>query len=204
MYRTILFFLVLNSLLASCKSDTKKEVKKELSKKEQLLQQPFPEATKDNSMTAYVATNPNDNPLQEPKTTYEETKVPSMQELRNQGESIFTKRMSDKAEPIAALDVSRWGYDGEFNNGKFTDKIEGRWLDFSEKMTYTYGDQSGKKGGGKYHYDNDTHLLLVLDDNKSIKPVEYKIKIVNDALVLMGQATYGDGGYQAKLTRQKK
>jgi hypothetical protein len=198
MYRSVLFLLLIAVL--SCKKDVK-EV--DSTKKTDI---PFPEkATNENSKPTYIPTNSEDKPIREPKSLSEELAAPTIQELRAQGESIYKKRMSTKAQPMTALDVSRWGYDGEFSDGKFKpiEEIGGRWIDFSEKWTYTYGKNSNKLGGGKYHYDNDTNLLLLLDNDKEAKPIEYKVKIVNDALILMGQATYGDGGYQAKFTREK-
>jgi hypothetical protein len=198
MYRSFLFLLLIATL--SCRKDAKglKSTKK--------TDVSFTEtATSENSKPTYIPTNSGDKPIREPKSLSEELAPPTMQELRAQGESIYKKRMSEKAQPMTALDVSRWGYDGEFVDGKFKpiEEIGGRWIDFSEKWTYTYGKNSNKIGGGKYHYNSDTQLLLLLDNNKEAKPVEYKVKIVNDALVLMGQATYGDGGYQAKFTREK-
>ena len=76
-----------------------------------------------------------------------------------------------------------------------------KWIDFKDNFTYDYGMDKEKKGSGIYTYNFDTGLLLMVDDDISIKPNEYNVKIHNDIIILEGKSTYEDNNIQAKLGR---
>ncbi|MCB9310051.1 MAG: hypothetical protein H6567_08340 [Lewinellaceae bacterium] len=86
-------------------------------------------------------------------------------------------------------------------DGKFGDKLHGAWIDFKEDLTYTYGHYDKTEGQGLYIYDLDKELILLIDDNQTMKPQEFKVKVTNDNLVLVGTETYRDNAMQAKLDR---
>lgn len=87
------------------------------------------------------------------------------------------------------------------NQMTFGADLNGMWLDFKENNKYSYGYYNETYGGGKYVFTTDNNLLLLLDDDNRIKPQEFEVKYNDDALVLVGQATYGDNSMQIKSVR---
>jgi hypothetical protein len=80
----------------------------------------------------------------------------------------------------------------------------GKWINFKEDLTYEYGLKSKVLGNGRYHYDFDKGVILLLDNDKAIKPSEYRVKPLMDAMVFEGTSTYEDNNIQAKLERIEK
>jgi len=80
---------------------------------------------------------------------------------------------------------------------------EGKWIDFKEDLTYTYGLKQEEKGAGRYHYNFEEGIILMLDNDERIKPSEFGLKPFNDVLILEGKFTYSDNNMQAKLERIK-
>ncbi len=80
---------------------------------------------------------------------------------------------------------------------------EGKWIDFKEDLTYTYGYQKETNGGGRYHYHFEEGIILMLDNDENIKPSEFGIKPFNDVLIFEGKFTYSDNNMQGKLERIK-
>lgn len=107
-------------------------------------------------------------------------------------------------ESITILDKDIWVYEGTVKNTDLTpmDSLGGRWIDFKEDLTYEYGSYSESKGKGRYHYGLEKGLLLLIDDNEMIKPQEFKLRALNDILVLEGSFIYKDNNLQAKLGRR--
>ncbi len=88
------------------------------------------------------------------------------------------------------------------NQMSFASDIKGFWIDFQDGNKYAYGSFSETYGTGRCVYTSDNNLLLLLDDDQRIKPQEFEVKYNNDALVLVGQATYHDNSMQVKLLRK--
>ncbi|MBK8620539.1 MAG: hypothetical protein IPN79_01955 [Saprospiraceae bacterium] len=111
------------------------------------------------------------------------------------------KENGRKASPILTKDS--WQYEGIFRGSNFVnaDSLKQTWITFKDDLTYEYGKNKEKKGGGIYAYNFDTGLLHMVDNDGNIKPNEYNVKIHNDLIILEGQATYKDNNIQAKLVR---
>jgi hypothetical protein len=88
------------------------------------------------------------------------------------------------------------------NQMTFGAEVKGMWLDFKDNNTYAYGYYNENYGTGRYAYTTDNNLLLLIDNDERIKPQEFEVKYNNDALVLVGQATYGDNSMQIKSVRK--
>lgn len=88
------------------------------------------------------------------------------------------------------------------NQMTFGAEVKGMWLDFQNNNTYAYGYYNETYGTGRYVYTTDNNLLLLIDNDKRIKPQEFEVKYNNDALVLVGQATYSDNSMQIKSIRK--
>lgn len=101
------------------------------------------------------------------------------------------------------LEKDQWKVEAVFKGSSFIrhDSIGVKWIDFKDNFTYDYGMDKEKKGSGIYTYNFDTGLLLMVDDDISIKPNEYNVKIHNDIIILEGKSTYEDNNIQAKLGR---
>lgn len=173
------------ALLASCKKDaSKKEVTdsgtKEIPSKDQLI----------------------DSMAKEGFANITEGVSPEKIKAWNiEANNILKFRKEAVNETFAALETGVWEYEFVFEKGAMSKAGEkqGQWLDFDNKFGYQYGLYDKKEGSGKYHYDYKTGLVLMVDEDATIKPKEYKAMLNGDMLVLVGQATYLDNAYQAKL-----
>ena len=104
-------------------------------------------------------------------------------------------------ESYAIIEMDRWEYEFIARGADIKPAGNGMWIDFLPDLTYTYGDNDGQMGAGKYHYNFEDHTLLVVDNNKSIKPQEWEAKIAGPTMVLVGKATYRDNHLQVKLAQ---
>lgn len=124
--------------------------------------------------------------------------------MRKVATDILASRMKESSKSITIMDKDIWVYDGVVKNSDMTmrDSLGGSWIDFREDLTYEYGRYDKKGGKGKYHYDLDKGLLLMVDENEAIKPQEFEVKLRNDMMVIVGAPTYEDNNLQAKLVRE--
>lgn len=116
--------------------------------------------------------------------------------------SILNHRLKSKTKTAAMIEALTWEYafvyDGEMSApGVFS----GVWVDFKADHTYAYGKNSTVHGTGKYSYLIDREELLMVDDNSSKKPEEWKVLSSEDTMVLQGTATYYDNYIQMKLVK---
>lgn len=135
-----------------------------------------------------------------------ETKPQTKDELsafRQQAESILAFRIKEKPKTWAILDVGLWEYEFVFKDGAMSKAGEynGKWIDFDEKNNYQYGSYSTIEGKGSYHYDGDSHLLLLVDESEAILPQEFELKLLNGFMIAMGKNTFGPNAMQAKLKK---
>lgn len=124
-------------------------------------------------------------------------------QLNKQAESILNFRRKNNPVSDAIVDVGVWEIEMTYQDAKMSKPGEhkGKWIDFDEKGNYEYGLNSDIQGSGKYHYDNNTSLLIMVDNDKSIKPKEYELKFAGSIMIMMGKQTYQDNNYQAKLVK---
>lgn len=85
--------------------------------------------------------------------------------------------------------------------GKFGDKLNNAWIDFNDDFTYSYGHNDSHQGSGDYVYNFDKEQLLLIDHNQTMKPQEFKVRITNNDLLLVGTEIYRDNALQAKFVR---
>ena len=133
------------------------------------------------------------------------TKSVNIPKLRGQALSILEFRAKNDADSYAIVEADVWEYefvyDGEMSK---PDDYKGVWIDFLPDGTYEYGRYNDIQGSGKYNYHFERGELLMLDDDTSLKPQEWTVKSVGDAMVLVGTATYKDNAIQMKLERVKE
>jgi len=130
---------------------------------------------------------------------------PAMTALRDRAKSVYDFRMKNTEFSTAQiLDNGVWEYKFTFAEGAMSKlgELTGKWIDFEDNNTYEYGLYGDVKGSGIYHYDPLTTIALLIDDDPSVKPQEFEMKIVMDALVMVGQKTYNDNGTQSKLDKR--
>jgi len=102
-------------------------------------------------------------------------------------------------ESYAAIEMDRWYYEFKAFGDEISPCFDGEYIDFLPDLSYEYGNNNGKLGGGKYHYGLESGVVLLVDNNAKIKPREYIAKIAGPTMVLQGEPTYGDNVFQAKL-----
>ena len=86
----------------------------------------------------------------------------------------------------------------------FGEDIKGAWFQFNDDNTYRVGSFAEETGGGRYHYNSDKSILLLLSDDPRMKPQEFNVLINNNAIVFVGEATYKDNNMQCKLHKEDK
>lgn len=126
-----------------------------------------------------------------------------IKQMNEQALAILQYRRENKPKNYAIIDVGVWAYEAAFKDGAMSKpgEYDGHWIDFDENNNYEFGIKNQVKGSGKYHYDNDSQLLLLVNNNPEVKPEEYELKLVNDIMIMMGKTTYQDNGFQAKLVK---
>lgn len=124
-------------------------------------------------------------------------------QLNKQAKNILEFRRKNKPVNDAIIDVGVWEYEMIFQDGKMSKAGEhkGQWIDFDEKGNYEYGLNSDIQGSGQYHYDNESNLLLLVDNNNANKPKEYELKFAGSIMIMMGKQTYQDNNFQCKLVK---
>lgn len=126
-------------------------------------------------------------------------------QFRANAQRILDSRIAQSGgKSVTFIEKDIWTFEGIVINAdtKFGDKVAGEWMDFKEDMTYTYGNYQNTYGSGRYHYDIDKSLLLLVDNDPKMKPQEFDVKMANDAMVWVGAGVYQDANMQCKLIRQ--
>ena len=124
--------------------------------------------------------------------------------MKQDAELIINHRLKETGEKShIILDKGLWEFEfifvGRARPGP--NQLSGYWVDFSEDLTYTFGQYQDVLGGGRYHYSIDSGLLLMINDSDKIKPQEFEAKIFDVTLIMDGNHIYRDNNYNAKLKR---
>ncbi len=77
--------------------------------------------------------------------------------------------------------------------------IAGKWIQFKEDLTYEYGKFDKTTGKGRYHYQPLTQLIILLDQNENVRPLEYEIGWSEGYIVLQGTPTFDDSEIAIKM-----
>lgn len=134
-----------------------------------------------------------------------EEATPAMIALHERAKSVYEFRMKNTEFSTAQiLDAGVWEYKFTFADGAMSEvgALAGKWIDFADDNTYEYGLYDDVKGSGIYHYDPMTTIALLVDNDPAEKPQEFEMKLVMDALVMVGQKTYNDNSTQSKLDKR--
>ena len=182
---TYLISVLILILLCSCKPDN--------------VERPAPIAktTQNNSS--------NENPVIR-EAREQRKKGPSPEEItkwRSQALSILNHRLKQYPKTYAIMEANTWEY--QFvHNGEMSKPgdYKGIWIDYKEDHTYEYGDGKSVVGSGKYNFHLEREEVLMVDDDPSKKPQEWKVKHADDIMIMMGTATYKDNHIQQKLGRE--
>lgn len=124
--------------------------------------------------------------------------------MREDAEIIINHRYKEtEKKSYIILDKDLWEFEFIFSGRKMTamNQMAGYWIDFSEDMTYSYGYYQEVKGNGRYTFNLDTGLLLMIDNSENIKPMETEAKLFDQTLVMDGNDIYKDNNFNAKLKR---
>ena len=178
-YHIFYFLLALVVFQISCKSDNTKSNKSSQTSAEKLIEEGY--------------------------TIIPDSGIsPDMIEMWNKSAlNILEHRIKEDDESYAIIEDKVWEYQFIHSGGEMSKpgQFAGHWLDFLDDNTYEYGIGKDIKGGGRYHYSPMTTLLLMVDNNQSIKPREHKLSIAGDIFVFSGSGVYKDNGTQGKLVR---
>lgn len=132
----------------------------------------------------------------------EELSGDEIKTMRSNALSILNHRQKESNNKAYSIIVNNlWKYDGAVKNSDFLkgDQLAGKWIAFKDDLTYEYGDYQETKGSGRYFFDLEKNLMLMLDNHPDIKPQEFEVKLVTDMMVLVGNYIYQDNNLQAKL-----
>lgn len=126
--------------------------------------------------------------------------------FRSQAEAILDKRIADNPNIPAVIDMGTFFYEFIVKGGEVSEvgSLDNKWVDYASDHTYSYGYNREVQGGGRFHYDSDKAVVLMLDNDPSIKPQEFDAKHAGMAMVLVGRPTYKDNNMQMKLSKVLK
>ena len=129
-----------------------------------------------------------------------------MTKLRENAKAVFDYRIKNGEFSTAQiLDNGVWEYKFTFADGAMSElgALAGKWIDFTDNNTYQYGNYDVTEGSGIYHYNPISTIILMIDNDPATKPQEFEMKLVMDALVMVGQKTYNDNSTQSKLDKRE-
>ncbi len=124
---------------------------------------------------------------------------------RNHAKGILEHRIS-QSDPKMTTSITKDLYHVQGvlrgSDVTFGHDLKGAWFDFNDDQSYTYGYFAETYGSGRYHYETNRGLLLLVDNDERMKPQEFKVIAAAENLVLQGEATYNDNNMQVKMNRQ--
>ncbi len=108
-----------------------------------------------------------------------------------------------EGKSFSIIEADTWEYQFVYTKGEMSKEgaYAGNWIDFMPDFNYNYGKNTVVEGSGKYHYDSDAAVLIMINDDVSKKPQEWTAKFAGDAMVLVGTNSYNDNSIQMKLER---
>ncbi len=80
----------------------------------------------------------------------------------------------------------------------------GEWYKFNPDFSYNHGFFSEIKDKGKYSYDLNNKLLMMLPDDKKLYPSEWKTLKSGDVIVLIGTARFSNNPFQKHMQNVKE
>lgn len=83
-------------------------------------------------------------------------------------------------------------------------KYDGYWINFEDDLTYSYGHNNKIQGSGIYNFKVDNQRLVILDNDKRIKPQSFSLRISGDVIIFIGGHEYKDNNMQGKMSRIEK
>ena len=125
--------------------------------------------------------------------------VESIVAMNEAAEGILEYRLKQDNESYAAIEMDRWFCRFIAEGSTIRPVPDGQWLDFYPDLTYEYGNKDGTNGKGRFHYRFGDGVLLMVDDDKNVKPKEFDAKISGPVMVLVGKSTYNDNHIQMKF-----
>lgn len=130
-----------------------------------------------------------------------------IQRTRLQASDILGHRIkeSDRSRAHVLLN-SIWHVNAVLRGSQVTfgEDVKGGWFKFDDKNSYQVGSYDQVIGGGRYHYDTEKSIVLLLNNDPRMKPQEFNVLTNNNAVVFVGEATYRDNNMQCKLNREEK
>ena len=79
------------------------------------------------------------------------------------------------------------------------DPITGEYFDFRDDFSYRWLVSDSLYEKGRYHYQFDKDLLLLLPDQEDHFPSEWMVKSAGDVIVLVGTATFKNNNTQIRM-----
>ncbi len=80
----------------------------------------------------------------------------------------------------------------------------GEWYKFNTDFSYSHGFFSEIRDKGKYSYELNKELLMMLPDDKKMYPSEWKILKSGDVIVLVGTAKFSNNPFQKHMQNVKE
>lgn len=117
---------------------------------------------------------------------------------------IQSRFSEDKGKSSPSIAVDMWVIDAMWKDTFATkEMIEGRWIDFDDNQTYTYGKFDKQMGKGKFHFSSENTTFILNDDDKEVKPLEFEAEFQGGYIVMFGTKSFDDESINIKLTRAK-
>jgi hypothetical protein len=114
---------------------------------------------------------------------------------------INARKTADANKIYATLTCQYWAIDAVFVDvfGP-KDLTKGMWIKFNDDHTYEYGRYENISGKGIYHYDGIEEIILLRDNDRGVKPLEFSIFWAGNYIVFEGTKMFDDADLNIKLT----
>ncbi len=121
--------------------------------------------------------------------------------------SILNHRIGEDSDDFySIIEDGIWQFQFIHDGSKMIkpESLVKEYLDFKDDLTYEKGKAGKVVETGKYHYSFKTDKVLMIPDDSSKNPQEWKTMFKSDVfMILVGTPEYGNNNFQMKLERRK-
>jgi len=97
-----------------------------------------------------------------------------------------------------------WNYDVVVKGTGPVDDFKGQWIQLNSDYTFELGKNGVSIGGGKWNYNSEDNRLVLLDNNGSEMPTEWKLMKNGATIICVGTPDFQNNDTQIKWTNTKE
>jgi hypothetical protein len=127
-----------------------------------------------------------------------------LESWQKRAERLLSERIAvDSTKSYASFTHQLWVVDAVYVDMFGPPELtKGMWIKFNDDLTYEYGRYEKTNGKGKYYYNPMEENLLLLDNDKDVKPLEFGVGWEMAYIVIGGTDTFEDKDLMIKLIKK--